>query len=266
MTASVEWGGLPVAVRDAIEEHTGPVTGTSPGGEGMSTSLRLILHTKNGDVFVKGTGPDCTSHQRRRLALGAAIAPYVSAIAPPLLWQAETDDWQLTGWPALPGRPWADQKPGSGDVPKMARLLRSLSAIPAPDILTRTAQDYWGKRLDHPELLDGEALVHIDPNPTNFVVNGEQIWMVDWGWAVRGPAWVTSAMLVLSMMEAGWTAEDAEGALSGVPAWRDAESRAVDAFAAANARDWDSAVEQAPTKVRKFRRDVARAWADYRSR
>jgi hypothetical protein len=264
LSDSVEWDELPAAAREAVEQHTGPVTGTSPAGEGMSTSLRLILHTGNGDVFVKGTGPDSTVHQERRLALGAAMAPYVTTIAPSLLWQVQAGNWNITGFPALPGRPWADQKPGSPDIPKMAGLLRKLGEIPAPAVLTRTVREDWGRYTDDPGLLDGDMLVHSDPKPENFVVHGDCAWLVDWGWALRGPSWMTSALLVLAMMEAGWEPDTAENALAGVPAWDDAPPRAVSAFAFAEARSWDAAAKRAPTRLRKFRADITRAWATHR--
>jgi hypothetical protein len=261
---SAGWDALPPALHAAIESRTGAIKGTSPAGEGLSTSVRLILHSESGDVFVKGTGPDSTDHQRKRLALGAALAPYVTAISPPLLFEAEADGWNVTGWPVLPGRPWADQKPDSPDIPKMAGLLRTLAEIPAPHVLTRTARDEWEPYTDDPGVFDGDRLCHRDPNPTNFVVDGDRAWMVDWGWATRGPAWMTAGLLGLSMMEAGWEPGEAEQALADVPAWRDAPPDAVNTLASANARMWDAAVEQAPTKVRKFRRDIARKWAAHR--
>jgi hypothetical protein len=264
VTESAGWDELPVAVRKAVEQHTGPVLSTTRGGDGMSTSLRLILRSAAGDVFVKGTGPENTDHQRRRLALGAAMAPYVTTIGPPLLWQVRADGWDITGWPALSGQPWADQKPGTPDMPKMTGLLSELATIPAPEMLTKTVRDDWGRWSDDPGLLDGDTLVHSDPNPTNFVVNGDRAWMVDWGWALRGPAWGTSALLVLSLMETGWEPADAEDALMDVPAWRDAPTCAVTEFARAEAREWTAAEQRAPTRVRKFKADVARAWAEHR--
>lgn len=258
------WDELPAALRDRIKKNTGPVLRAVSHGEGLSTSVRLILHTADGDVFVKGTGPDSTDHQRNRLALGAAMAPYVTAVSPPLLWQVQADGWHVTGWPALPGRPWADQKPGSDDIPKMVSLLTALAEIPAPAVLTRTSRDEWEAYADDSGVFDGDGIVHRDPNPTNFVVNGGQAWLVDFGWAARGPAWLTAANLVLSMMEAGWEPGDAEKALTGIPAWDKAPSDAVTAFSAANARMWDQAVERADTKVRRFRADVANRWAEHR--
>ena len=264
--ASAEWDSLPPALRAAIETRAGTVTGTSPAGEGLSTSVRLILHTKDGDLFVKGTSPDSTSHQRRRLALGADLAPYLTGVSPPLLWRiAQTDGWDVTGWPALPGRPWADQKPGSEDITKMIRLLTELSQVRAPGILTGTAREYWEHFSDEPGAFDGDAVVHRDPNPTNFVIDGDQAWMVDFGWAVRGPAWMTSANLIVSMMEAGWEAADADNALKAVPAWNQAPRHAVNNLARAAVREWEHVMERGPVhKVWQFRAATARAWAEYR--
>jgi hypothetical protein len=70
-------GELPVSVREAIEEHTGPVTGSVLGGNGFSTDMRLILHTETGDVFVKGVGPDGGYVERDVLDLGAELAPCI---------------------------------------------------------------------------------------------------------------------------------------------------------------------------------------------
>ena len=264
--ASADWDSLPPSLRAAIETRAGQVTSAAPAGEGLSTSVRLILRTESGDVFVKGTSPDSTDHQRRRLALGADLAPYVTAVSPPLMWRVQADGWDVTGWPALPGRPWADQNPGSEDIPKMLRLLTELSRIPAPDILTVTAREYWEWYSDDPGALDGDAIVHRDPNPTNFVIDGDQsAWMVDFGWAVRGPVWMTSANLIVSMMESGWTAADADHALRAVPAWASAPRHAVDELARASVREWDRVMERGPVhKVWQFRASVAREWAAYR--
>ena len=263
--ASADWESLPTVLRAAIETRTGKVRGSSPGGEGLSTSLRLILHAESGDVFVKGTGPGSSDAQRDRLALGADLAPHLTAVSPPLLWRAQADGWDVTGWPALPGRPWANQKPESEDIPKLIGLLTGLSRIPAPHTLARTARDYWAQYADDPAALDGDGIVHRDPNPTNFVVDGDRAWMVDFGWAVRGPAWMTSAGLIVSMMEAGWEAAYADKALQAVPAWASAPRHAVDELAYATVREWEQVMERGPVhEVWQFRASVARTWADYR--
>lgn len=268
MSDSVAWRDLPGPVREGIEARTGPVAWASPGGEGWSTDLRLVLGTPAGEVFIKGIGPGDSrilGHQRRRLALGADIAPYVAAVSPPLLWRVQAEGWDVTGWPALPGRPWADQRPGSGDVARIAGLLARLDGVPAPDVVTGTAREDWGRWADDPGALDGGFLCHSDPRPENFVVDGDDIWLVDWGWALRGPGWLTAAFTVLSLIEAGHDPAGAEKALMGVPAWRDAPAGAVLAFAEANARMWEQAAGKAPGhRLRRVKRDVSRLWADYR--
>jgi hypothetical protein len=264
---SAGWDSLPLALRAAIESHAGEVKTTSPAGEGLSTSVRLILHSESGDVFVKGTGPDSTDSQRRRLTLGADLAQYVTAVSPPLLWRVKADGWDITGWPAILGQPWADQKPGSKDIPKIISLLTELSEIPAPDILVRTAREHWERYAADPSALQGDGVVHRDPNPTNFIIDGDRAWMVDFGWCVRGPAWMTSANLAVSMMEAGWEAADADDALKAVPAWASAPRHAVDELARATVLEWDQVMEQGPVhEVWQFRASIARSWARYRER
>jgi len=54
--ASAEWDALPPVLRAAIEARAGRVTGASLAGEGLSTSVRLVLHIGSGDMFIKGTG------------------------------------------------------------------------------------------------------------------------------------------------------------------------------------------------------------------
>lgn len=262
----MQWDELPAPVRRAIEEHTGPVTESAPGGEGGNSSLRLILRTAGGDdVFVKGTSPDDGPRRTWMLEAGAALSPYVTAIAPPLLWQVRESGWNIAGFGYLPGRPWADQKPGSPDIPAMLDVLTALASIPAPEVLTVTAADCWGQYASDPGALAGDALVHRDPNPTNFVVGGGRAWLVDWGWAVRGPVWLTAAVLVLSLMEAGWKPDAAEQAVASVPGWDAAPPRAVSVFADANVRMWDEAVAAAPGWPRDFRASVARRWASHRA-
>lgn len=265
--ASAEWDALPPALRAAIEARAGRVTGTSPGGEGLSTSVRLILRTGSGDVFIKGTGPGSMDYQRERLALGADLAPYLTALSPPLLWRVRADGWHVTGWPALPGRPWADHSPGSADVPKLVRLLTALALIPAPGFLTATARLQWEEYADDSAALDGDGIVHLDPNPTNFVIDGDNAWMVDFGWAIRGPAWMTSANLIICLMEAGWDAADADNALKAVPAWASAPRHAVDEYSAATTREWDHVMKRGPLhKMWQLRAATARSWVAYRER
>lgn len=94
---SAAWEDLPAALQDAIQVHSGPVLRAQAHGAGLSTRVRLLLHTASGDVFIKGTSPASSDEQRRRLALGARLAPYLTELSPPLLFRAEADGWHVTG-------------------------------------------------------------------------------------------------------------------------------------------------------------------------
>ncbi len=131
-------------------------------------------------------------------------------------------------------------------IPKLTATLTRLSLITAPPIVTRTARDHWAEYADAPAALDGDAIVHEDPNPTNFVIDGDRAWMVDFGWAIRGPAWMTSANLIISLMEDGWEPADADSALKAVPAWASALRADVDEYASATLREWDRVMERGP--------------------
>lgn len=113
----------------------------------------------------------------------------------------------------------------------MLALLRAVEDIPAPALLTVTAADHWARYVTDPAVFDGGALVHRDMNPCNFVVSDERAWLVDWGWAVRGPAWLTAGEFVLSLMEAEWTPGAAEQVAAELPAWQAADPRDIDVFA-----------------------------------
>jgi hypothetical protein len=217
-------------------------------------------------VFAKGTGPGSDVHQAWKLDLAARMSPYVTAVSPPLLWRVRADGWDILGYPALPGRPWADQAPGSPDLDKMLAILRKLEAIPAPPEIELTAADCWGRYVTDLSALSGNHLGHRDLNPCNFVVSDERAWLVDWGWAVRGPAWLTAAHLVITLMEAEWEPGAAEQAAAALPAWRAANPRHVDVFAQATVAMWDESLANNPGWPRDWRAGIARQWAGYRAK
>jgi hypothetical protein len=260
---SAGWDDLPVAVRELVEARAGGVLGAEASGEGMNSSLRLVIDTPGGRVFLKGVAPGGPGGWKVDQA--AALAPFVGAVSPPLLWRVRAEGWDITAWPALPGRPWADQNPGSPDLPKLLAVLRAVGEMRAPECVTLTAADYWGRYTSEVAAFGGDMLVHQDMNPCNFVVNDERAWLVDWGWAVRGPAWLTAAALVLALLESEWTPHDAERFVEALPAWRAADPRHVDVFARANVVMWDEAVAEMPGWPRDWRAGKAREWAEHRA-
>lgn len=256
-----QWGELPASVREAIEKHAGPVTGCVLGGDGYSTDMRLILHTETGDVFVKGIGPGGGHVERCVLDLGAELAPFVPA-SPSLFFKGQADGWVFSGWQAVDGRP-ASMEPGSDDVLLMVGLLAELGEITAPDVPgLRTAGKDWGG--EDPTLSGGRMLVHTDPHGGNVIIQPGRTWMLDLGWAVRGPGWLTSARFIIYLMEAGWTAADAEAVVMDVPAWRRADPEQVTAHVVSGAETWWRAYNRDPVPQKWS--GIIREWAEYRSR
>lgn len=268
MTGTLGWRDLPSGVRAEIASYTGEPAWTTPGADGWSTDVRLIMETPElGQVFVKGLAPGkgrLYEHQRARLELGADLAEHVQPLSPDLLFRANADGWSVTAWAALPGTS-ASFAPKSEDVPKAVGLLAQLQWLKAPEIVTGSAVADWGRWTDSPEALEGDVLVHGDPRPENFMVYRYDAWLVDWGHALRGPAWLTSALAVLELIEAGWHPRDAEEALQPVQAWSEAPGEAVQVFADANASMWRKAWEKDPGhRLRRDKSEVAMAWASYR--
>jgi hypothetical protein len=265
-SVNTRWDELPPTVREAIEQHTGLVAAAIPGPEGMSTVVRLTLDTAGGSVFIKGTRPESSRLVRERLALGAELAPFVPSLSPPLLFQAQAEGWNVTGWAAVPGRP-ADLTPGSADIPKITAVLTELGTITAPDVPgIWSIAEYWGRDTDDPRILDGNALVHTDPHAQNFIMDGDRTWLLDWGWAARGPAWVTAMRFVLFLMEAGWQPADAEHAIASVPAWAEAQPSAITAHAISSVPSWETAAAKQPDNERlRAWAVIARRWADHRA-
>jgi hypothetical protein len=266
-SVNTTWQELPVAVREAVEQQTGPVTGAALVTEGISTAVRLILDAPGGSVFIKGTRPESSGLVREHLALGAELAPYAPSLSPPLLFRAQADGWDITGWVAVPGRA-ADLTPGSADIPKVVAVLAELGTITAPDVPGMwSVADYWGRYTDDPRMLDGDALVHTDPHGQNFIVDGDWTWLVDWGWAARGPAWVTAMRLVLFLMEAGWNPADAEQAIASLPAWAEAPPSFITAHAISSVPSWEKAAARQPGNERlRAWAGIARQWAHHRAR
>jgi hypothetical protein len=265
VASSIEWDELPAAVREAVERHTGRVAAAAPGPEGMSTAVRLILHTPDGSVFIKGTRPQSSRLVREQLALGAALAPFVPSLSPPLLFHVHADGWDITGWPAVPGRA-ADLTPGSADIPKVTAVLAELGTITAPDVPGLwSLADYWGRDTSDPRMLDGRALVHTDPHGQNFILDGDRTWLVDWGWAARGPAWATPMRLALFLIEAGWKPADADHALASIPAWTQAPPGVITAHAISSVPSWEKAAATQPGNERlQAWAGIARQWAAHR--
>lgn len=253
---------------DLLRPHIGDVTAIHPTRSGGMSDLTALVEAARGRFFIKAIGNRPGGRRDSRLR-EAAINPHVQPIFPPLLWRAENPDWLVLGFQAVDARP-ADLTPGSKDPPVVVDILNRIAALPLPEI----ARDWVETRWDHHmgdetqvELLRGDALLYTDFNPGNLLIGRQTAWAVDWAWPTRGAGWIDPALLAVQLIAEGHTPGSAESWAARCTAWESADSQAVAAFAAANARLWRRHAERAPAASWvKAMAAAARMWAEHRSR
>ncbi|WP_433887876.1 phosphotransferase family protein [Streptomyces sp. CA-111067] len=239
--ARVAWAELPAAVRVAVGAQVGPVLDAAPVADGLTCAMAEVLTTSDGRVFVKGVPVS----QERGVAAQSwevAVNPLVAGIAPLLLTRIEVAGWDVLVFEHIEGR-HADLSPPSPDVPLVADALRQTQQLTAGGLAPRLADRFAGF-LDAGEqsLLAGDALLHTDTNPHNFLIGGGRAHVVDWAMVASGPAWVDVAYLMVRLMEADWTAAQALEWAGQFPSWRGVDPVAVRAFVRGACRQWESIV------------------------
>ncbi|MFD5204087.1 aminoglycoside phosphotransferase [Streptomyces sp. NPDC058375] len=234
---------LPPAARAAIEEHTGPLLTVEETTEGFNSEIAVRVTSTTGTWHIKGLRTDHPRAWTQRRE--AAVAPFLTSLAPTLDWHVETAGWDLLGFEALNGH-HADYTPGSPDLPEVAALLRRLGETPCPGIEMREAEQRLERYAAHPDDLHffaGPHLLHTDLNNANALVDvhaaqGDRARLVDWAWATRGAAWLDAGYWVIWLIASGHTPTSAEEWAAEIPAWHTAAAEGIIAFAAANAHLW----------------------------
>ncbi len=175
---------LPPTARTAVEEHTGPLLTIEETAEGFNSEIAARVASATGTWHVKGLRTEhprgWTQHRE------AAVAPFLTGLAPALRWHVESSGWDLLGFEALTGH-HADYAPGSPDLPEVAALLSRLGETPCPGIELRHAEQRLEQYAAHPDdlrFLAGPHLLHTDLNNTNVLVD-------DHAPRATGPAWST---------------------------------------------------------------------------
>ncbi|XVV13335.1 phosphotransferase [Actinoplanes sp. CA-131856] len=224
------WHKLPPAVLEAVEARTGPIKRAIPVEAGSVSDVAVVLETYDSRFFCKGASSDNPRGwmHRNEARINAFLPPQV----PRLQWQVETDGWLLLGFEHVQGR-HPDLRPGSADLPALAATLTTMAAAltPSPAKKVQAATARWADRIA-PEVVDGDTLVHTDVSPHNFLVHDTGVAIVDWSMPCRGAAWIDSALMVVRLIRAGHSPDQAEDWANQMPAWRTADTEAVDAFAA----------------------------------
>jgi hypothetical protein len=196
----------------------------------------------------------------------AAVSPYVNSLSPELLWKTEVDGWNLLGFRATPGR-HAEYSPGSADLPKVIDALRRLALLWCPDLpQLKRAERRWEGYVDEADLslLRGETLLRTDYSPDNVLIDGPAVRLIDWAWPTLGAAFIDPSCLVVRLIFAGHTPEQAEACVMPAAAWHDAPTRGVNIFATALARMWIQIAEVDPNPWKRRMAASARSWEAHR--
>ncbi|GAA1351653.1 aminoglycoside phosphotransferase [Streptomyces beijiangensis] len=255
---------LPSGARAAIEAETGPILNFENVSTGLNSSLSALTHTAGGVVFLKGLRADhrwVWTQQRE-----ADINPYVTPLAPRLLFHVISDGWNVLGFETIEGH-HADYSPGSPDLPKVTDALRELASLPCPDIELRHAEQRLAHYVADPAEADafaGDTLLHTDWNNHNVLITDDRAHLVDWGWATRGAAWLDPAHWIIWLIAAGHTPAEAEELAGQLLAWTSAPPRAVDTFAHASTNLWTEIAGANPDDWTKNLVTSAQLWQQHR--
>ncbi|MFE2727121.1 hypothetical protein [Kitasatospora sp. NPDC059327] len=241
-TARRAWSNLPHPVLSAVLEHTGNIHCATPVSEGMNSTVACVVQAKAGTFFVKAAPSD---HPYARLDTEAAINPFVVPLSPTLRWRADTHRWNVLAFDYVPGRP-ADLSPNSPDLPLVAQAVTRLGTLRVPSrLLQPVSKLFPGADAGELAQLDGDAPIHADLNPHNFLILGTAQ-VVDWASPSRASAWLEVALLLLRLIDAGHTPDAANVWAQQFDCWRTAPEGAVATHAGISAKEWRAAAEGTP--------------------
>ncbi|GIF19615.1 hypothetical protein Ate02nite_23450 [Paractinoplanes tereljensis] len=259
-----QWHELPPAVRAEVQSRTGPILRATSVEAGSISDFAAVVETHDGRFFCKGAMADNPMGWMHRNE--ARINPYLPAQMPRLLWQIEADGWLLLGFEYVEGR-HPDLSPDSPDLAAVAATLNAMAAAltPCPVPKVQAATVRWANRVA-PEVVDGQTLVHTDVTPHNFLIHGGGVAVVDWSMPCRGAAWIDTALMVVRLIRAGHSPEQAEAWAGQISVWSSARPGAFDAFAAGVAALSRDRQQQRPSATHLGPlADAAGNWSHYRS-
>ncbi|MEN2418851.1 protein kinase [Streptomyces rimosus] len=260
--------GLPDShFRELIRPHTGQVGHVRIPERGFGSDFAAVITSEKGEFFVKAMF-NHPGGRRDSILREKLINPSVQPLSPPLLWSAE-GGWIILGFEAVTGR-GPSFKPGSPDLPAIIGILDRIAGVGLPGVAREWTETRWDAYAANPsdvELFRGNTLVHADINPSNIMIGEDATWLVDWSWPTRGAGFIDAACLVVQLVSAGHSAEDAEAWVAGCAAWANADPEAIDAFAEATLRMYTGFAERSPdASWLRAMAAAARAWVNHRGR
>lgn len=249
-----------------IRPHTGDLAEVRPTTRGFASDVTSLVSCTKGPFFVKAMR-NRPGGRRDQMIRERVINPFVRAVAPALRWEAEDEEWIVLGFEVVDGRR-SDFTADSADLPAVVGLLNRIGELDLPEVARDWPETRWDRFADdasQAERFRGDALLHGDINPSNFMIGERNTWAVDWSWPTRGAAFIDPAALVVQFVSAGHSPAAAEAWAAHCPAWTGAHPGAVDAFAAATVRMHQEIVRRRPEEQwRKAMLTAARSWAAHR--
>ncbi|MER5985770.1 aminoglycoside phosphotransferase [Streptomyces sp. NPDC001787] len=257
---------LPAATRAVIAARVGEDCPRVEVENSTSSALACWAWptTRSGMVFLKGLP---VAHERiGELRTEVAVARFLLPSAPKVLWHEEAGGWLVVCFEGLDASSWTYFGDDGEHLDAVAEVLRELSLRAAPAVVQRTAWDKWGEYCDPAAepFLTGDRLAHSDPAATNFMTGRDgRVWMVDWAWAMRAPAWLDTALWGFRLVLDGeQTPEQAARWCAKIPAFTEASREAVTVLTEAEARWWEAWQEYGTEDLERTV-TAARAWARY---
>ncbi|MBO2452568.1 phosphotransferase [Actinomadura barringtoniae] len=263
-----DWSELPDEVRDAVEDRTGPIDKVQPASAGIHADIASTVSSPQGKTFVKAARklPDQDGPEVRSLRREATITPYMSELAPRLLWKVEVGGWLALGFDHVNGR-HADYAPGSPDLAVLAKMVNQLQNMACPDAVEMRVERRWKTLADDVTAIAGNALLHTDLNPANILLTPDgRTYVVDWGFTSRGAPWIEMGQIIPWLIRAGHSPAEAEDWAGQFTSWTTADPAAIDMYARVSAERWRRHNAVNPTSREPGYLKVARQWADYRRR
>jgi hypothetical protein len=157
----------------------------------------------------------------------------------------------------------ADLTPASPDLNLLDEALTVLGETPAPEVSLFSPLRRLG--FEHPAM-EGDALVHTNLGPSNLIVTGSGLRIVDWAMASKVAPWMEPAMLTAWLIGSGHTPHQAEQWLARQPAWQLADGDILDYLVRKNAQKWATKSAGATAAWIHDLADWTAQWANYRRR
>src|SRR6476469_2848856 len=287
-----QWDELPEPVRAAVRDRCGDVLEVRPVEDGRNSNFAAALELPFGDrAFCKGVRVD--SNAAGMLRVEARVGPYLPVRVPRLRWEIEVAGWLVLAFDYVHGRR-AEFSPGSPDIPLVVDALTECAVLltPSPieslpslgEVIARVepwrnlrddppvALDPWtrhhlsrfaGQEPAAVELASGRTLAHTDVHELNILIDREAR-LLDWAWAKLAAPWVDMSHLVIRLIAAGHTPEQAEACVAGSAVWRDTPPGSVSALAVQIYGMWEYLRHTDQRPIREGPTLAARQWANYR--